>query len=216
MIRADELGPPTEVELALDMALPGRLMLPAVEAAVRVADAVGALLVGAAVPFALVAPVRVVVAEVDFAPAAREDACVGAAAPAATLRVDTAVRAVDTVAREVKRLGADGAGEGGESRHKVDLKGYDKLVLVEVYRNVVGMAVVGSEFEALRRFNLAEIYADGRKKIADDAQRGQADLPGQEQPSEDIATPLPSAAAVAGADGADTDGQNHGGGVPRS
>lgn len=51
--------------------------------------------------------------------------------------------------------------------HKVDLKNYEKLILVEVYRNVVGMSVVGDarEYETqLRKFNLAEIYAEGRKR----------------------------------------------------
>lgn len=51
--------------------------------------------------------------------------------------------------------------------HKVDLKNYEKLILVDVYRNVVGMSVVGEAREhedQLRRFNLAEIYAEGRKR----------------------------------------------------
>ena len=66
-------------------------------------------------------------------------------------------------------------GEGGNSKasptkaleHKVDLKNFEKLVMVDVYRNVVGMSVVGEarEFEdRLRRFNLSEIYSEGRKK----------------------------------------------------
>lgn len=56
----------------------------------------------------------------------------------------------------------------GQGKHKVDLKGYDKLVLVDVYRNVVGMSVVGNEFEIFKRFNLAEIHSshfdDANKK----------------------------------------------------
>ena len=42
--------------------------------------------------------------------------------------------------------------------HTVDLKHYDLLILLDVYRNVCGMSVVGSDFEELRRFNLAELY----------------------------------------------------------
>lgn len=68
---------------------------------------------------------------------------------------------IKTVAGAVRELGLVD-GEGGESRHSVSLKGYDKLVLVEIYRNVVGMSVVGAEWESLRRFNLSEIYAEGR------------------------------------------------------
>jgi len=59
-------------------------------------------------------------------------------------------------------------------RHKVDLKCYDKLILVDVLKvslissllimvlifnqNVVSMCVVGKEYERLRRFNLDELY----------------------------------------------------------
>jgi len=42
--------------------------------------------------------------------------------------------------------------------HSVDLKNYDLLILVEVYRNICGMSVVGNEYEKLKRYNLAEIY----------------------------------------------------------
>ncbi|KIW68972.1 hypothetical protein PV04_04880 [Phialophora macrospora] len=56
---------------------------------------------------------------------------------------------IRTVADRVTSLG----------KHTVDLKGYDKLVLVDVYRNIVGMSVVGSEYETLKRFNLAELQA---------------------------------------------------------
>ncbi|CAO2656406.1 Nn.00g052090.m01.CDS01 [Neocucurbitaria sp. VM-36] len=41
--------------------------------------------------------------------------------------------------------------------HKVDLKGYDLLILVEIYKNVLGMSVVGPDFERLKRFNLEEL-----------------------------------------------------------
>ncbi|MCJ1354743.1 MAG: hypothetical protein MMC33_004732 [Icmadophila ericetorum] len=47
--------------------------------------------------------------------------------------------------------------------HTVDLKNYDLLILVEIYRslgfqNICGMSVVGSDFDRLKRYNLAEIY----------------------------------------------------------
>jgi tRNA acetyltransferase TAN1 len=64
--------------------------------------------------------------------------------------------------------------------HKVDLHGYDLLIIVEIYKvlrksligpltslltspdvqqNVVGMSVVGPDFEKLKRFNLEELRA---------------------------------------------------------
>ena len=50
--------------------------------------------------------------------------------------------------------------------YAVDLKQPDVVILVEVYRNVLGMSVVsGKEFERLRRFNLAEI---GEQQVAHD------------------------------------------------
>ncbi|EHY58652.1 hypothetical protein HRR83_007375 [Exophiala dermatitidis] len=58
---------------------------------------------------------------------------------------------IQTVANKINAL--------GQSQHTVDLKGYDKLVLVDVYRNVVGMSVVGSDYEKLKRFNLAELHS---------------------------------------------------------
>jgi hypothetical protein len=73
---------------------------------------------------------------------------------------------------KVAGSGTSAVEEGGTEKlrvdHAVSLKAYEKLVMVDVYRNVVGMSVIGeaSEFEdQLRRFNLAEIYAEGRKRI---------------------------------------------------
>ncbi|KAF2031823.1 hypothetical protein EK21DRAFT_99364 [Setomelanomma holmii] len=48
--------------------------------------------------------------------------------------------------------------------HKVDLQNYDLLILVEVYKNVVGMSVVGHDFEKLKRFNLEELYQASQVK----------------------------------------------------
>ena len=69
---------------------------------------------------------------------------------------------IDVVAGKVQELGDDG--------HKVDLKGYEKLVLVEVYRNVVGMGVLevggAEEWEGgLRRGNLGEVWSEGRRRL---------------------------------------------------
>ncbi|CAG8023041.1 unnamed protein product [Penicillium salamii] len=42
--------------------------------------------------------------------------------------------------------------------HPVNLKNYDYMILVDIAHNVIGMSVVGSDYDKLRRFNLAEIY----------------------------------------------------------
>ncbi|OAK99931.1 THUMP domain-containing protein [Phaeosphaeriaceae sp. SRC1lsM3a] len=54
---------------------------------------------------------------------------------------------------EVIRTVASIVGPG----HKVDLQAYDLLILVEIYKNVVGMSVVGPDFEKLKRFNIEEL-----------------------------------------------------------
>lgn len=42
-------------------------------------------------------------------------------------------------------------------RHTVDLKNYDKLVMVECYKNNIGMSVV-SEYQKLEKYNLEQIF----------------------------------------------------------
>ncbi|KAK9378043.1 uncharacterized protein V2V93DRAFT_376917 [Kockiozyma suomiensis] len=41
--------------------------------------------------------------------------------------------------------------------HKVDLTNYDKLILVEAFKNIIGMSVV-DDFEMLKRYNLQQIF----------------------------------------------------------
>ncbi|KAF3047200.1 hypothetical protein E8E11_002126 [Didymella keratinophila] len=41
--------------------------------------------------------------------------------------------------------------------HKVDLHGYDLLIFVEIYKNVIGMSVVGPDFDKLKRYNIEEL-----------------------------------------------------------
>lgn len=54
----------------------------------------------------------------------------------------------------VIQLVAQAVGPG----HKVDLKQFDLLILVEVYKNICGMSVVGGDFDTkMRRYNLDEL-----------------------------------------------------------
>lgn len=52
---------------------------------------------------------------------------------------------------------------GHEYGHKVDLKNYDKLILVECFKNNVGMSVV-SEYFPLEKFNLQQIFEKNMKE----------------------------------------------------
>ncbi|EPS29922.1 hypothetical protein PDE_04872 [Penicillium oxalicum 114-2] len=47
--------------------------------------------------------------------------------------------------------------------HPVNLKNYDHMILVDVCQNIIGMSVVGGDYDRLKRFNLAEIYDPGPK-----------------------------------------------------
>ncbi|MCJ1398675.1 hypothetical protein MMC11_001876 [Xylographa trunciseda] len=57
--------------------------------------------------------------------------------------------------------------------HSVDLGKYDALIIVEIYKNMCGMSVVGNDFEALRRYNLAEIHDARRAHQVAEGRRGE-------------------------------------------
>lgn len=56
---------------------------------------------------------------------------------------------------------------GNDHGHKVDLKNYDKLILIEVFKSSIGMSVVDNQFEPLQRFNLEQILEKGIQKEED-------------------------------------------------
>ncbi|KAK5159200.1 hypothetical protein LTS14_002342 [Recurvomyces mirabilis] len=69
----------------------------------------------------------------------------------------------DSIIKQIASL----VGQG----HEVDLKDYDLLIIVEVYKNVCGVSVVDNSFEQLRRFNLAEIFDPTPKEAVEEAQQ---------------------------------------------
>ncbi|KAL1844119.1 hypothetical protein VTJ49DRAFT_4971 [Mycothermus thermophilus] len=58
------------------------------------------------------------------------------------------------------------AGLINEDRHKVNLSSPDKVILVDIHQNVCGMSVVDGNWEDLKRYNLTELYGQGRKSAA--------------------------------------------------
>ncbi|GEQ67039.1 hypothetical protein JCM33374_g702 [Metschnikowia sp. JCM 33374] len=46
---------------------------------------------------------------------------------------------------------------GRENNHKVDLKNFDKLIMIECFKNNIGMSVV-SDFRKFEKFNLQQIF----------------------------------------------------------
>ncbi|CCK68486.1 putative tRNA acetyltransferase KNAG_0B00370 [Huiozyma naganishii CBS 8797] len=60
---------------------------------------------------------------------------------------------IDGIVSQVTKQGAYG--------HKVDLKNYDKLILVECFKNNIGMSVVnGSYTSKYRKYNIQKIFED--------------------------------------------------------
>ncbi len=53
------------------------------------------------------------------------------------------------------------------SHHKVSLTSPDKTILVELYQNVCGLAVVDKNWETLKRYNLNEIYTPTERRRAE-------------------------------------------------
>lgn len=76
-----------------------------------------------------------------------------------TIRNNTKIPRDELISNTAKLVG---------HRHKVDLKGYDKLVLVECFKSVMGLSVV-DEFDELNKFNLTQIY-EAAAKAQNDAQ----------------------------------------------
>ncbi|KAI9777708.1 MAG: hypothetical protein M1839_008627 [Geoglossum umbratile] len=73
--------------------------------------------------------------------------------------IRTNIRNHNTLTRDgIIRQVAEVVGPG----HRVNLKDYDLLVLVEIYQNICGMSVVPADYDQLRRYNLAEICDIGR------------------------------------------------------
>lgn len=47
--------------------------------------------------------------------------------------------------------------ELGHGQHKVNLKSPDKSIIVDVFQTVCGLSVLDGEYDALKRYNLAEV-----------------------------------------------------------
>ncbi|KAI1751108.1 hypothetical protein F4782DRAFT_506895 [Xylaria castorea] len=52
-------------------------------------------------------------------------------------------------------------------RHRVDLKNPDKVIIIEIFQTFLGMSVVGEDWEAMKRYNIHELYSAASKSAAD-------------------------------------------------
>ncbi|PMD67210.1 uncharacterized protein K444DRAFT_516357 [Hyaloscypha bicolor E] len=71
-----------------------------------------------------------------------------------TTRNHTAPLKRDGIIKQIANLISD--------EHKVDLTSPEKVIIVEIYQTVCGVSVVESDWESLKRFNLAELYSSQR------------------------------------------------------
>lgn len=58
-------------------------------------------------------------------------------------------------------------GKAGKYQHKVDLKNYDKLILVECFKNNIGMSVVNGDYaKKYKKYNIQKIFEDKGNKAS--------------------------------------------------
>lgn len=74
--------------------------------------------------------------------------------------------------------------------HKVDLTKPDKTILIEVYQNVCGLAVVDSKWDELKRYNLNELYTPTEQRRKEAAEAEAAGGEGAEKKDEEPAVNL--------------------------
>lgn len=68
------------------------------------------------------------------------------------------------------------------NKHSVDLKNYDKLILIECFKNNIGMSVVSSDYDKLQKFNLQQIFIKSfkDKKTKEEEEEGRQEQPAKE------------------------------------
>ncbi|KAI0198648.1 hypothetical protein F4808DRAFT_435306 [Astrocystis sublimbata] len=83
------------------------------------------------------------------------------------------------------------------NRHKVDLGNPDKVIIIEIFQTFLGMSVVERDWEAMKRYNIHELYAAARKSAACERSEKQAggdsEEPEKKAGSEQEGEPLPVA-----------------------
>lgn len=80
-----------------------------------------------------------------------------------TRRNFNALERLDIINQIVSEVGKD-----GQYNHKVDLKSYDKLILVECFKNNIGMSVVDGDYtKKYKKYNVQQIYENKLKEHAE-------------------------------------------------
>ncbi|KAI0550923.1 hypothetical protein F4679DRAFT_540874 [Xylaria curta] len=88
-----------------------------------------------------------------------------------TLRAHTTLKRGDIIDKVAKMI---------SKRHKVDLKNPDKVIIIEIFQTFVGMSVVGEDWEAMKRYNIHELYLASSKSAAD-SEESEKQVEGEEE-----------------------------------
>ncbi|SCV04683.1 LAME_0H20406g1_1 [Lachancea meyersii CBS 8951] len=85
-----------------------------------------------------------------------------------TRRNFNTIEKMDIINAIVREVGKD-----SEVAHTVDLKKYDKLVLVECFKNNIGMSVVDSDYrDELKKYNVQQVFEVKIAKNSEDNHKG--------------------------------------------
>ncbi|KAI2634496.1 hypothetical protein GGS21DRAFT_518105 [Xylaria nigripes] len=69
-------------------------------------------------------------------------------------------------------------------KHKVDLKNPDKVILIEIFQTFCGMSVVGKDWEAMKRYNIHELYTAASKSAKESRKGKEGEEKGEEEKPE--------------------------------
>ncbi|KAI0441814.1 hypothetical protein F4803DRAFT_521779 [Xylaria telfairii] len=75
-----------------------------------------------------------------------------------TFRAHTTLKRAEVIDNVAKMI---------SNRHNVDLKTPDKVIIIEIFQTFLGMSVVGQDWEAMKRYNIHELYSAASKSAAD-------------------------------------------------
>ncbi|KAF2972051.1 hypothetical protein GQX73_g1547 [Xylaria multiplex] len=79
-------------------------------------------------------------------------------------------------------------------RHKVELKNPDKVVIIEIFQTFLGMSVVDEDWEAMKRYNIHELYISASKSAHDSKGPRESTETGDSKPEEEEEDKAQSAA----------------------
>ncbi|KAI1130170.1 hypothetical protein F5Y10DRAFT_236377 [Nemania abortiva] len=74
-----------------------------------------------------------------------------------TIRAHTTLKRNDVIDKVAKMI---------SKQHKVDLSNPDKVIIIEIFQTFFGMSVVGKDWEAMKRYNIYELYGIASKSAA--------------------------------------------------